>query len=93
MLGSFGPEDCINDVVELKLERPVTLKEGVKYAVRLRNFGGRTLSGDGGLQAVKCLDGVVFSFSPCSLSTNGTNHTRYFQDFCVVFVFYCLGWS
>ena len=54
----------------------VCLQEGVKYALRLRNRGPRTLNGDGGLSKVKCPDGATFTFSACSLSSNGTNHTR-----------------
>ncbi|CAB0004105.1 unnamed protein product, partial [Nesidiocoris tenuis] len=50
--------------------------ENVKYAIRLRNHGGRTSNGDGGLSSVKGPDGVVFNFSTCSLSFNGTTQTR-----------------
>lgn len=52
------------------------LKENVKYAVRLRNYGSRTANGDGGMTTVQCPDGVTFTFSTCSLSSNGTNQTR-----------------
>lgn len=51
-------------------------KENVKYAVRLRNYGSRTANGDGGMTTVQCPDGVTFTFSTCSLSSNGTNQTR-----------------
>ena len=51
-------------------------QEGVKYAVRLRNYGSRTANGDGGMTTVQCSDGVAFTFSTCSLSSNGTNQTR-----------------
>lgn len=51
-------------------------KENVKYAVRLRNYGSRTANGDGGITTVQCSDGVTFTFSTCSLSSNGTNQTR-----------------
>ncbi|KAL4690764.1 hypothetical protein H8959_013725, partial [Pygathrix nigripes] len=50
--------------------------ENVKYAVRLRNYGSRTANGDGGMTTVQCPDGVTFTFSTCSLSSNGTNQTR-----------------
>ena len=53
-----------------------TFQENKKYAVRLRNKGPRTLNGDMGLNKVKCPDGTNFSFFACSLSSNGTNHTR-----------------
>ena len=48
----------------------------MKYALRLRNHGPRTLNGDGGVSRVKCPDGLTFTFSACSLSINGTNHMR-----------------
>lgn len=48
----------------------------MKYAVRLRNYGSRTANGDGGMTTVQCSDGVSFTFSTCSLSSNGTNQTR-----------------
>lgn len=51
-------------------------QENVKYAIRLRNHGGRTSNGDGGLSSVKGPDGAVFTFSTCSLSFNGTTQTR-----------------
>lgn len=66
----------MSDVAELKFERAVPIKENVKYAIRLRNQGGRTSNGDGGLNLVKGPDGVTFSFSTCSLSFNGTTQTR-----------------
>ncbi|KAH0954749.1 hypothetical protein HN011_008203, partial [Eciton burchellii] len=74
--GSFGPDDCINDIVELKFDKPVLIKENVKYAIRLRNRGGRTSNGDGGLSVVKGADGTTFTFTACSLSFNGTTQTR-----------------
>lgn len=74
--GSFGPEDYNPEMMEVKFDRPVPLKENVKYAFRLRNHGGRTSNGDGGLNAVKGPDGTTFTFSTCSLSFNGTTQTR-----------------
>ncbi|XP_069950165.1 E3 ubiquitin-protein ligase MYCBP2 isoform X3 [Cherax quadricarinatus] len=74
--GTFGPDDSVADIVEIKFERPVPIKEGVKYAIRLCNHGGRTSNGDGGLASVKGPDGTAFTFSACSLSVNGTNHIR-----------------
>lgn len=74
--GSFGPDDCVNDIVELKFDKPVLIKENVKYAIRLRNRGGRTSNGDGGLSVVKGHDGTTFTFTACSLSFNGTTQTR-----------------
>mgnify|MGYP002716770691 FL=1 len=74
--GTFGPDDCVSDIAELKFAKPVPIKENVKYAIRLRNQGGRTSNGDGGLNTVKGPDGITFSFSTCSLSFNGTTQTR-----------------
>ena len=74
--GSYSAEDCVSDIAELKFERAVAIKPHVKYALRLRNHGGRTSNGDGGISSVKGPDGTTFSFSSCSLSFNGTNPTR-----------------
>ncbi|KAI5729573.1 hypothetical protein M8J76_004011 [Diaphorina citri] len=75
--GSYGAEDIINDdIVEIKFEYPVFIKPNVKYAIRLRNFGGRCSNGDGGVSSVRGQDGTTFSFSTCSLSFNGTTQTR-----------------
>ncbi|XP_033112056.1 E3 ubiquitin-protein ligase MYCBP2-like [Anneissia japonica] len=74
--GMYCPDDCTNDIAEIKFEKPVQIKEGVKYAVRLRNHGSRTVNGDNGMSSVKCSDGVTFTFTSCVLSSNGTNHTR-----------------
>ena len=51
-------------------------QENVKYAVRMRNRGQRTRNGDAGLTRVSCADGTTFTFTACSLSSNGTNHAR-----------------
>ncbi|XP_014476553.1 PREDICTED: E3 ubiquitin-protein ligase MYCBP2 isoform X5 [Dinoponera quadriceps] len=74
--GTFGPDDCVNDIAELKFDKPVLIKENVKYAIRLRNRGGRTSNGDCGLSVVKGADGTTFTFTACSLSFNGTTQTR-----------------
>uniref|UniRef100_A0A1B6EGK8 PHR domain-containing protein n=1 Tax=Clastoptera arizonana TaxID=38151 RepID=A0A1B6EGK8_9HEMI len=75
--GSFGPEDLqADDIVELMFEYPIFIKDNVKYAIRLRNHGGRTSNGDGGISSVKGPDGVTFTFSTCSLNFNGTTPTR-----------------
>uniref|UniRef100_A0A8D8RF51 RCR-type E3 ubiquitin transferase n=1 Tax=Cacopsylla melanoneura TaxID=428564 RepID=A0A8D8RF51_9HEMI len=75
--GSYSAEDCINDdIVDIKFEYPVFIKPNVKYAIRLRNFGGRCSNGDGGVSSVRGQDGTNFSFSTCSLSFNGTTQTR-----------------
>ncbi|XP_062904556.1 E3 ubiquitin-protein ligase MYCBP2 isoform X16 [Mobula hypostoma] len=74
--GTYSTDDSSSDMAEIRLDKPVPLKENVKYAVRLRNYGSRTANGDGGMTTVQCPDGVTFTFSTCSLSSNGTNQTR-----------------
>ncbi|XP_056347394.1 E3 ubiquitin-protein ligase MYCBP2 isoform X17 [Oenanthe melanoleuca] len=74
--GTYTTDDSPSDIAEIRLDKVVPLKENVKYAVRLRNYGSRTANGDGGMTTVQCPDGVTFTFSTCSLSSNGTNQTR-----------------
>lgn len=76
--GTFGADDCVagGDIMELKFESLVPIKENVTYAIRLRNHGGRTNNGDGGFSSVKGPDGTTYTFSTCSLSFNGTTQTR-----------------
>ena len=74
--GSYSPEEVPPDIVEIKFDKAVMIKENLKYAVRLRNHGNRTQNGDGGLNSVKGSDNTTFTFSTCSLSFNGTTLTR-----------------
>ncbi|CAG5134648.1 unnamed protein product, partial [Candidula unifasciata] len=74
--GVFTQEDCMNDIAEIKFDRPLPLKEGQKYAVLLKNNGQRTVHGDSGITKVRCSDGTVFTFYSCVQSTNGTNIIR-----------------
>ena len=74
--GSYSSDDCVSDIAELKFDRSVAIRPHVKYALRLRNHGGRTSNGDGGAPTVKGPDGTTFTFTSCSLSFNGTNPTR-----------------
>ncbi|XP_067149161.1 E3 ubiquitin-protein ligase MYCBP2 isoform X16 [Apteryx mantelli] len=74
--GTYTTDDSPSDIAEIRLDKVVPLKENVKYTVRLRNYGSRTANGDGGMTTVQCPDGVTFTFSTCSLSSNGTNQTR-----------------
>uniref|UniRef100_A0A8C8JY02 RCR-type E3 ubiquitin transferase n=1 Tax=Oncorhynchus tshawytscha TaxID=74940 RepID=A0A8C8JY02_ONCTS len=74
--GTYSTDDSPSDIAEIRLDKAVPLKEGVKYAVRLRNYGSRTANGDGGMTTVQCSDGLSFTFRTCSLSSNGTNQTR-----------------
>ncbi|XP_060809498.1 E3 ubiquitin-protein ligase MYCBP2 [Amyelois transitella] len=74
--GTFQSSDCQHDMVQIKFDRPVPLKEDLRYAIRLCNQGGRTSNGDCGLPSVKGPDGTTFKFSSCSLSFNGTTLAR-----------------
>ena len=72
MISYRKQKQCVEKIQRLS----VCCQENVKYAIRLRNRGQRTRNGDGGLSRVKCSDGTVFTFSACSLSSNGTNQSR-----------------
>ncbi|CAB4068655.1 MYCBP2 [Lepeophtheirus salmonis] len=48
----------------------------VNDIAELKNHGGRTSNGDGGMSSVRGPDGTTFSFNSCSLSFNGSNPTR-----------------
>ncbi|RWS30275.1 E3 ubiquitin-protein ligase MYCBP2-like isoform X6, partial [Leptotrombidium deliense] len=74
--GTYSIEDKTSDIAEIRFDRPISIREKVKYAIRLKNRGPRTNNGDGGLTHVRGPDGTTFTFSDCSLSYNGTNHTR-----------------
>ena len=74
--GSYSSDDCVGDIAEIKFERSVAIRPHVKYALRLRNHGGRTSNGDAGSSTVKGPDGTTFTFTSCSLSFNGTNPIR-----------------
>nr|XP_049693135.1 E3 ubiquitin-protein ligase MYCBP2 isoform X3 [Helicoverpa armigera] len=74
--GTYSAADLHHDMVQLKFERPVVLKEELRYAIRLCNHGGRTANGDCGLPSVKGPDGTTFRFASCSLSFNGTTLAR-----------------
>ncbi|XP_038216347.1 E3 ubiquitin-protein ligase highwire [Zerene cesonia] len=74
--GSFSAADCQHDMVQIKFEKPVPLKEDLRYALRFCNNGSRTSNGDSGLASVKGPDGTSFHFSSCSLSFNGTTLVR-----------------
>ncbi|XP_059170813.1 E3 ubiquitin-protein ligase MYCBP2-like isoform X4 [Physella acuta] len=74
--GTFSQEDCMNDIAEIKFDRPLPLKESQKYAVLLKNNGQRTFHGDSGINKVRCPDGTVFTFTSCVQSSNGTNIIR-----------------
>lgn len=74
--GLFDQENVNRNMVQLKLERPVPLRENVCYAIRYCSQGARTCSGDAGYPSVRGPCGTVFRFYPCDLSFNGTTPTR-----------------
>ncbi|CAG7827585.1 unnamed protein product [Allacma fusca] len=75
--GNFDSDECWGDIAEIKFNKPVPIKPGVKYAIRLKNHGGRTCNGDGGVSILRCPDGTTFNFSSCAAhSLNGTNQIR-----------------
>lgn len=74
--GSYDQEAVQNDMFEIKFERPVHIKERIRYALRLCSQGARTYSGDAGLSSIRGPCGTNFSFYPCDLSFNGTTPTR-----------------
>ena len=65
--GTYTAEDCNNDLFVIKFDKPVQITPHTKYALRLRNHGGQTCNGDGGLTSVKGPDGTTFTFTSCSL--------------------------
>ncbi|CAH2036099.1 unnamed protein product, partial [Iphiclides podalirius] len=74
--GTFNGADCQHDMMPIKFEHPIPLKEEYRYAIRLCNHGGRTVNGDCGVPSVKGPDGTTFHFASCSLSFNGTTLAR-----------------
>ena len=79
VVSAVGKVTCIvffSSLQPLLTPTALCVKEGTKYALKLKNTGQRTYNGDGGMAKVKCSDGTTFTFSACSLSINGTNHMR-----------------
>ncbi|KAI1288150.1 E3 ubiquitin-protein ligase MYCBP2 [Halotydeus destructor] len=74
--GTYSLDDKSPEVAEIKFEKPFLIRENTKYAIRLKNHGSRTNNGDSGLPRIRGPDGTTFTFFDCSLSFNGTNHTR-----------------
>ncbi|XP_052746829.1 E3 ubiquitin-protein ligase highwire isoform X2 [Bicyclus anynana] len=74
--GTVNGSTAQHDMVQIKFNRPVLLKDDVRYAIRVCCEGARTPSGDCGLPAVSGPDGTVFQFSSCPLSFNGTTLAR-----------------
>ena len=61
--GSYNSEDCVGDIAEIKFDRAVPIRPHVKYALRLRNHGGRTSNGDAGISSVKGENILPFTIS------------------------------
>lgn len=74
--GTYDQDIVKNDVAELKFDRPIPLKEYVRYAIRFCSQGARTCSGDCGYASVRGPCGVTFKFYPCDMSYNGTSILR-----------------
>ncbi|XP_055684525.1 E3 ubiquitin-protein ligase highwire isoform X1 [Lutzomyia longipalpis] len=74
--GTYDQEVVQNDMVELKFDRPVQIKEHGRYAIRLCSQGARTCSGDAGVTSIRGPCGATFTFFPCDLSFNGTTPIR-----------------
>ncbi|GAB0089308.1 E3 ubiquitin-protein ligase highwire [Sergentomyia squamirostris] len=74
--GSYDQDVVQNDMVELKFDRPVAVKEHGRYAIRLCSQGSRTCSGDAGVTSLRGPCGATFTFFPCDLSFNGTTPIR-----------------
>ncbi|KAH7646731.1 e3 ubiquitin-protein ligase-like protein [Dermatophagoides farinae] len=66
----------LNDLCEIRFERPIPLLVNVKYALVFKNHSQYSYSGDMGLAQVRCDDDTIFTFMDCSLSKNGTNLNR-----------------
>lgn len=74
--GTFDQENVHRNMVQLKFERPVPLRDNVCYALRFCSQGARTCSGDAGYPSVRGPCGTIFRFYPCDLSFNGTTPLR-----------------
>ena len=54
------------------------MKENVKYAVRLRNYGSRTANGDGGMTTVQCPDGAHAAWAVMAQTKPEDRFPRYY---------------
>ncbi|KAI1714938.1 PHR domain-containing protein [Ditylenchus destructor] len=63
-------------VVMIRFGRPVTLKPGVCYAVRVMLNAGKSFYGEDGICSVRLQNNAHITFFPCSLSQNGTTILR-----------------
>ncbi|XP_055618511.1 E3 ubiquitin-protein ligase highwire isoform X2 [Toxorhynchites rutilus septentrionalis] len=76
VVGAYDQSMVKNLMTEIKFDRAISIKENVRYALRLCSQGARTCSGDGGFAAIRGPCGVTFKFYPCDLSFNGTTPAR-----------------
>lgn len=74
--GTYDQDIVKNDMAEIKFDRPVPIKEYVRYAIRFCSQGARTCSGDCGYISLRGPCGVTFKFYPCDMSFNGTTISR-----------------
>ncbi|XP_065845558.1 E3 ubiquitin-protein ligase MYCBP2-like isoform X3 [Oscarella lobularis] len=75
--GNYSDSDCNSEkIAHLMFDTPIPIDERTKYALRLRNHGGRTSNGSSGRTTMTCGDGLVVTFSQCRLSQNGTGEGR-----------------
>ncbi|XP_058840925.1 E3 ubiquitin-protein ligase highwire [Topomyia yanbarensis] len=75
-VGAYDQSMVKNFMTEIKFDRAISIKENVRYALRLCSQGARTCSGDGGFAAIRGPCGATFKFYPCDLSFNGTTPAR-----------------
>ncbi|XP_055524898.1 E3 ubiquitin-protein ligase highwire isoform X3 [Wyeomyia smithii] len=76
VVGAYDQSMVKNFMTEIKFDRCISIRENVRYALRLCSQGARTCSGDGGFAAVRGPCGATFKFYPCDLSFNGTTPAR-----------------
>lgn len=76
LTGTYAQNQVQNDMVEIRFNRPVAIKEHSRYAIRLCSQGSKTCFGDSGVSSLRGPCGVTFSFYPCDLSFNGTTPNR-----------------
>lgn len=74
--GTYAQNQVQNDMVEIRFNRAVPIKEHSRYAIRLCSQGAKTCFGDSGVSSLRGPCGVTFSFYPCDLSFNGTTPNR-----------------
>lgn len=74
--GTYTQNQVQNDMVEIRFNRPISIREHRRYAIRLCSQGSKTCFGDSGVSSLRGPCGAIFSFYPCDLSFNGTTPNR-----------------